>query len=212
MEPAAEPAAPRGRSRGLVLLGLLLAGVGVVWLLSSTGVLDVSPVVWLGSLLVLIGAVLVVVPRGGHVGVLIALGIVLSLTGAAASTIDTGLLSGGVGDRTERPQSIEDLHHYKLGVGSLQIDLTSFADQLEPVPVEATIGVGEIVVTVPADAVLDVTSHMSVGEIVIRGQQRNGVDVDFDARFRGAMGLGPVIVLDLKGGMGSIRVENADGL
>ncbi len=165
---------------------MLLASTGVVWLLSSTGVLDVSPLVWLGALLVLVGAALVIVPRGGHVGVLIALGIILSLTGAAASTIDTHLLSGGAGDRTVRPQSIGDLQHYKLGAGSLQIDLTAFAGDLEPVPVKATLGVGEIVVTVPADAELDVTSHVSVGEIVIRGERRSGVDVDFNARFQGA--------------------------
>ena len=210
-EPEPEPAqpTPRRRSRGLVLLGLLLASTGVVWLLSSTGVLDVSPLVWLGALLVLVGAALVIVPRGGHVGVLIALGIILSLTGAAASTIDTHLLSGGAGDRTVRPQSIGDLQHYKLGAGSLQIDLTAFAGDLEPVPVKATLGVGEIVVTVPADAALDVTSHVSVGEIVIRGERRSGVDVDFNARFQGS--LGPVLVLDLKGGMGSIRVEDGNG-
>jgi hypothetical protein len=204
--PPAEPAPPRGRSSGLVLLGLLLLATGAIWLLASLGTFDVSPVVWLGALLALVGAALLIFPRGGHVGLLVALGIVLSLAGAAVSTIDTSLLKGGIGDRDEEPLSTAELERYRLAIGSLRIDLTAFTDPSEPVSVRASVGIGELVVTVPRDAELEVSASISAGEIVIRGRERSGVDVDYDASFPGFGG--PEIVLELEASLGSIRVRD----
>ena len=50
-----------------------------------------------------------------------------------------------------------------------------------PRPVDASVGVGELVITVPEGVALEIDAHAGVGEIDIVGERDDGVDVDRDA-------------------------------
>jgi hypothetical protein len=193
-----------GRSHGLVVLGLLLAVAGLAWLLAVAGLLDLPVTAWLGALLVVVGIAIAALSPGSHVGVLVAAGIVLALLGAAAIAVDVSL-GAGVGDRSERPLAAADAEEgYELGVGTLRLDLTALPDAPRA-PLRAEVGIGELVVTVPAEAVVVAEARVTVGDVQIRGRQRGGFDVDLSVRDEG-VGDGPELRLELRAGIGSIRV------
>lgn len=193
----------RGPSTGALALGVLLAAAGVVWLLASVDVLDLSAEVWLGVLLVLVGLALVVLPAGAR-GVLVVVGIVLALAGAAASAIDVEL-EGGIGESRERPRNVGDLEdEYSLAMGSLKLDLTALeVDAGDTVEVDASVGIGELVVAVPPDVTVVVDANLGIGDVQALDEQESGTDVDVRTRREGA---GGELVLRLDGGIGSIKV------
>lgn len=207
--PAAErpPSERRGRPASAVAFGVLLAAAGVVWLLTSLGAFDVSVEVWLGALLVLTGIGLLLLPAGAR-GPLVVIGVVLALAGAAASAVDVDV-GGGVGERRERPRAPEELDDpYELGVGALRIDLRDLeVEQGDRLALEASVGIGELVVSVPEDASVEVDAHVDVGDVDALGERRSGLDVDLDERFDGD---GPELILELETGIGSIKVVTGE--
>lgn len=203
--PAGEPEERReerpGRAPASLALGLLLAGAGVVWLLASLDALDVPAQLWIAVLLILVGVAVVALPEGAR-GVLIAVGIVLALVGAVASAVEVEV-GGGIGERRESPSSTAELEDgYSLGVGSLRIDLTELEG---PIELEASVGIGELVVTVPEDAEVVVDAHAGIGDVRALGRDQSGFDVDLEERFDGD-GDGDEIRLELDVGIGSVQV------
>lgn len=201
---AARPPAPRAARRG-VWLGVLLVIVGAAWLLSALGVFDVGAQVAIGLLLIGIGCVIALDAGHSH-GLLVALAVVLSLAGAAATWVDTDLLGGGIGDRVETPVSQADVRGgYELGIGQLTLDLTALqpAAGVSPVPVEADVGIGQLVVIVPQDANVDVVAHVAVGNIDAPGVSKGGFDIDGRSELAGT---GTRIRLDANVGVGEVQV------
>jgi len=201
---------PRARHTGAAVFGALLAAAGLVWLLATVDVVDVSATAAIGALLVLVGLGIALLPAGGHQALLVTAGVVLALLGAAATALDLDLVDGSVGERRVAPTSLTDVRHeYSLGIGSLGIDLTGIElrddDEAGPLPVRATVGIGEVVVAVPREAALVVDAHVAAGDIDIRGERRSGVDVSFRSEGEPG-GDGPAYRLRLEAGLGSIRV------
>lgn len=188
---------------GRVALGVILLGGGVLWLLSTADVLELSYQVWIGVLLVAIGLAIALTP--GHHGLLALVGVLVVLAGLPALLVDD-FVTGGVGEATETPTTIAALERYEHGIGKLTVDLTSPGLAGKDFEVEAGIGIGELLVLVPEEANLDVDAHVGIGNVDALGIEENGLDVDLDEDIPG---VGEQrISLDLETGIGDIRIRH----
>lgn len=198
------PAAPPSSHKGL-WLGTLLVIAGGAWLLSALGVVELSAQVGIGLLLVGIGGVIALDAGHSH-GLLVALAVVLSLVGAAATWVDTDLLDGGIGERIEAPVAQPDIAGgYNLGIGKLTVDLTGLQPTADgsPVPVAADVGIGQLVVVVSQDADVEVDAHVAMGNINTVGTNKGGFDVEERSQLAGT---GTRIALDANVGIGEVQV------
>ncbi len=184
-------------------LGLALLCGGVIWLLDVADIVDLSYEAWIGVLLVAIGVLIALTP--GRRGLLVVAGILVVLAGLPALLVDDDLLSGGIGDATEEPQSRLDLEPYRQGIGKLTVDLTQPGLELDEEVVEASVGIGELLVLVPLDTDVTVDAHVGVGNAQVLGEEENGVDVDLDT-ISGTSG-SQEVTLDLEVGIGDLRVQ-----
>jgi predicted membrane protein len=189
-------------SRALAL-GAILVGAGILWLLSLAGTIELSYETWIGVLLVAIGLTIALTP--GRHGLLAVAGVVVALAGVPALVVDHEVFSGDIGDAVETPLVPSDLATYRHGVGKLTVDLTSPGLRPGPVAVEASVGIGELLVIVPRAADVTVDAHVGVGNIDALGRTKDGVGVDLKETFT-APGR-QQLSLDLETGMGDVRVE-----
>jgi hypothetical protein len=190
---------------GRTALGAILLGAGLLWLLSSAEVVDLSYQSWIGILLVAIGLAIALTP--GHHGLLVILGILILLAGLPALVVGN-IVTGDVGDAIEAPATPADLDRYEHGIGKLTIDLTAPGLAGEDLEVEAQLGIGDLLVLVPEDADVTVDAHVGAGNIDALGQQEDGLDVDLDEEFPG---LGErEVALELDVGIGNLRVQRRD--
>lgn len=190
-------------------LGLVLVAAGVLWLLHAADVLDLPYRVAIGLLLALIGLVIVATP--GRHALLALAGLVVLLAGLPALVVDEDVLSGGVGEAREAPSSPEELEPYRHGVGKLTVDLSGLElEEGERVTVEASLGVGELVVLVPRLVDVSVEAHVGIGNAEVLGETEAGVAVYLEEPVPPADE--PDLVLELDVGLGNLRVERADEL
>jgi hypothetical protein len=203
---------PRGRPTGALVLGALLAAIGLVWLLATLDAVPISLQVGLGLLLLVVGAAIALLPEGGHHVLLVTSGIVLAALAWGVLALNLDLVADGVGERRHAPTALADVEHdYTLGVGSLGIDLTGIeTDEEGAVPVRASIGIGELVVAVPREATIIVDARVAVGEVAVRGLRQGGFDVRLRTEDEGAGDEPLAFRLQLEAGIGSIRVVDDD--
>jgi hypothetical protein len=204
-----EPVPSRPLPLSRVILGLVLVGIGVIWLLQALDVVSFSFLAILPAALIVVGVVLIGAARTGRHSPLIVLGIILTVILTIASGFDIRL-QGGVGERTERPTTLAEVEsEYHLSVGQLTIDLRSvdFSSSQNP-KVKASVGIGQLTVRLPDEAMVVATGHAGAGEVMILGRENNGPDVDLTVRRPPALLLGGtgVLVLDLSVGLGQIEV------
>lgn len=189
--------------RGRVALGAVLLGAGVLSLLSATDVVDLSYPTWVGFVLIGIGVAIAFVP--GRHPVLVVLGILVALAGIPALVADEKLFEGGVGDSVERPESSRQLEPFRQAIGKLTVDLTSPDLDLDEVTLEASIGIGELVVQVPDDTDVSLDIHVVAGNADGLGETKSGLDVDLTS-ISGTSG-SQELDLKLDAGFGNVRVE-----
>jgi hypothetical protein len=112
-------------------------------------------------------------------------------------------LSDGVGDRTYAPSSTADVRHdYKLGVGSLKLDLSRVSVDKE-LHVEARVAIGELRVIVPRGASAAVDARAKAGSVSVLGHHDDGRN----ARVR--VTGGDKLFLDTRVGAGGVDIERA---
>jgi phage shock protein PspC (stress-responsive transcriptional regulator) len=205
----AEPPGPRSPVAGLTIAGLLIA-VGLMVLVTRYTDLDPGPRGFLATALLVVGVGLVAsaltrgrAPRSG----LIALGSVLSLALLFTSSIPAGTQDGGVGDRTHRPATADDVHPvYRLGAGDMDVDLSEVDvdDVDEPIEVRIEHGVGDLDVLVPRDADVQVDVEQGLGESEVFG------DSSSEGYHRAPGGDDePEFVLTIDHGVGDLEVSRA---
>jgi hypothetical protein len=208
--PPAPETPPKPLPIARLFVGVLLVGLGVVWLLDAVGAVEVDWDVLLPAALIVVGLALVVTAwQGRGRGGLIALGVVL----AAILTLTTVVripLSGGVGDRVERPTSLEaTTDPFELAIGKLTVDLgdlTWGAEAPGEVRVEAAVGMGELIVLVGPDfPCVSVRAEAGVGELDVFGERRSGVAPEY--RTEAVCLAAPLLVLDLSVGVGRVEVR-----
>jgi hypothetical protein len=188
---------------GRIALGAVVIGAGVLWLLAETDVVDLSFTTWIGILLIGLG-IAIALSRGSH-RILVVIGILVALIGIPALFVNDDLFSGGVGESTKRPQAAADLEPFRHAIGKLTVDLTAPDLELDGRTVEASVGIGELLVLVPDDTDITVDAHVGAGNVDALGEEENGFDVDFDW-ISGTSGT-QELTLDLEAGVGDIRVE-----
>ena len=191
---------------GRVALGGVLFVAGAIWLLSTLDVLDLSYAKWIGILLVTIGLAIVLVP--GRHGFLAFLGVLVALAGIPVLLVDSKVFEGGIGDQEEAPATTLPREAYRHGIGQLTVDLTSPELDLDEAQVEASIGIGDLLVLVPADTDVALDASVGIGNIQAFGREQNGIGVDVDW-ISGTSG-SQELDLELDAGIGSIRVERRE--
>ena len=187
-------------------LGVVLLAAGALGLLAATDVVDLSYRVGIGILLVVVG--LAIALSRSHRGPLVVVGILVVLLGIPALFVDTDLWTEGVGDQTFAPAETANLEPFEHGIGKLTVDLRTPGLELDDRTVEASLGIGDLLVLVPADTDVRVDAHVGIGNIQALGREEDGIDADLE-RISGTAGAQEV-ELDLEVGIGSIRVELED--
>ncbi len=130
------------------------------------------------------------------------------LTGAVGGAIAAANIEGGMGERVERPISASELEDkYRLGLGSLELDLRSLELPRGETRVQASVGFGELDITVPSDVAVAVTADARWGEVDVLGRETDGrhsrdryVDPGFDNASRRL-----VVEAEVRGGEISVR-------
>jgi phage shock protein PspC (stress-responsive transcriptional regulator) len=183
-DPPQPPPPPREKSvLGRLTLGLALLVTGALVALDMADVIAVDAVTVIASALTVVALGLLVGTFVGRSRGLIALGIVMALALIPLSAIPDGIdwnTGKGVGDRTYRVQTAEDLEaEYALGAGELTLDLRNA--ELDGVhDVDVSLGAGELIVVLPRDAIpVTVEATVGVGELELPGvPRRDGVSID----------------------------------
>jgi phage shock protein PspC (stress-responsive transcriptional regulator) len=211
--PAAARALPRRPKRPSLLapvVGILLAAAGVLGLLAVLDVYDVDVDVALAVALVVVGAAIAFgALTQRRVGGLVVLGLLL-LPAFAAATITPVDVSAGIGGKSAQPATASELEsEYELGIGSLDVDLGDLSLPAGTTSVDASVGIGELVVTVPDDVALELDAHVGTGDMDVLGLHDDGLDVDRTFSIPGPTPDAPVLELELDVGVG--RVEVARG-
>ena len=208
--PAPRPPAPRPPARPSLfapVLGALLATAGLFGLLAVLDIYDVDVAVALAAGVAIVGvAIAVGAMTQRRVGGLVVLGLIL-LVGFGVAAVTPVSVSSGVGEKVERPVTSLQ-RNYELGVGNLQLDLTEFPwPPATTTAVDASVGVGHLVITVPDGVGLEVDARSGAGEVDILGATDDGVGAHRTISLPGPGADVPVLDLDLDVGIGNIEVR-----
>jgi len=112
-------------------------------------------------------------------------------------------VSDGVGERTYQAAGVASVQpEYRLGVGSLRIDLRGARFPIGETPVDARVGIGELKVIVPADVALRVKATSQAGEVNVLGLADEGRNAEVRLADDGRR----VLVLDARVGLGTVDV------
>lgn len=105
--------------------------------------------------------------------------VMIVITGAfAAFLATTGVpLHGGTGSRTWQPLSLAQTRHdYALTFGHAQVDLSAVRFPSSGFTVNASVGVGELEVVVPARAIVELRTHVGAG-VSASSSSSSGFDI-----------------------------------
>ncbi|MGH6655450.1 MAG: PspC domain-containing protein [Actinocrinis sp.] len=209
-DPYQRPSRPR-RISGLALSAALLV-IGVLGVLAQTGAIHVGSTAGLALTIMAVGAGLIIGGLFGRARALIPLGLVLALPLIAANAFGVPL-RGQTGDTVWRPTSTAQLASpYDQLAGRARLDLTAIDPGGGTVHATAYVGVGRIVVTVPADIAITVTAHTGAGEIQFMDQSvHSGLDLTENFSSPAVGTSRGTIALDLKTGAGSMEVDRVGG-
>ena len=212
-EPLPLPPAPparRGPSPVQVLLGALLVLGGIGWLVDASG----AEVPWralLPAALIAIGlATAAGAWRGRQTGLMV-LGVLLTLVLAVAAAADWTVafpLSGGVGNRSERPATPADLRTYQVAVGNLTVDLSGLqVPEGTTATVRARVGIGQLQVDLPGGVGVRVDARSGLGQVNALDREQNGLGSRLQARSDDFDGATRRLVLDVRTGLGQVQVN-----
>ncbi|SDE90579.1 PspC domain-containing protein [Pseudonocardia oroxyli] len=217
-EPAPEPVRRRSRLTPITLaLALLGGGVAGVLVMLTSGLMGL-PIVF-ATALTIVGFGLVVgsFARTGRGLIPFALILALLTWGAVETRGILPTLGRDVGDISVAPTDPAALApRYDRGAGTITLDLSRLdttvpaGTDATPIRTAASVGLGEIVVTVPPDADLTVRAHADLGDVSYGTTDQGGTDAQLSVvDDLGADGVrsGRPIELDLQAGLGQVEVR-----
>jgi phage shock protein PspC (stress-responsive transcriptional regulator) len=203
--PPAVPPTPtppaRRRVLGPVVFGALLIWAGVAFLADVTVETGLAG----GLLIIGMGCVLGAFVGGSRVLILPALLVGAAL--AVTAVVDIPL-AGPIGQQRWAPASLaqlDDDYAVSLGEGTLDLRAVDIPTG-ERVELEASVGVGHLVVLVPDGPAVEVSTAVGAGESDVLGQRQSGYDVTTDRQVDGDATSG-TIALDLQVGVGQVEVR-----
>lgn len=174
--PVAQPRTEPRSYLGLFALSAAILLGGLFAILNAAGA-NVPAVVVASSMLLVVGAGLLVGAFRGRARWLIVPAIVLLLVtqGTAAAARFAGGFDGSSGDVTWVPTSSSE--SFELGAGTARLDLGSLPTG--DVDIDVSMGAGELVVLLPADTALEIDSTIGAGEIRVPGERpQSGLGLD----------------------------------
>lgn len=190
-----------------ILFGSLVLGLGAGWATASGGGTVIA------SIVIALGVAMIALSfRTSKARWLALPALVLAIPSGvvAAAGIDA---DGGVGDRTYRPATVDNLKPggYKLGTGEIELDLRNLDWRAgDPIRTKVKVGIGHALVLVPEDVCVQADAHAGMGYINVLGEDSGGADVDQDSgnlrRWDGRS-----LVLDADVGLGAIEVRHSRG-
>lgn len=208
--PPPVPPAPPASARRRRVLGPIVFGALIVWTgLAFLTDVSIETGLAVGLLIIGIGFVLGSFVGGSRALILPA----LVVGGALAVTTVVDIpLHGPIGEQQWAPQSAADIDgRYEVSIGEGTLDLTAVELAAgNRIGLEASVGVGHLVVLVPRDVALEVVTEVGVGESQVLDLQQNGVGVTTDQQDGGNASKG-TLVLDLQVGMGQVEVRRVGG-
>jgi phage shock protein PspC (stress-responsive transcriptional regulator) len=142
-----------------------------------------------------------------RIGIVIASLVALVVVAAAVfASVFHVHVGRGVDDRGYTVTSVQQLQDdYRLGIGTLELDLGGLQLPAGETHVNASVDVGDLQVIVPADVALRVHTEAHAGRVEVLGADDEGWKADLDLAETGKR----VLVLDAQVGAGSVRVERA---
>jgi phage shock protein PspC (stress-responsive transcriptional regulator) len=209
------PPPPPRRAEPRSYLGLITVSVAVIvgGLLAVLGVSGVSvpAVVVAAAMLGVLGIGLLVGAFRGRARWLIAPAVVLLLVAQVAAVVpkvvnDTA--GSGVGERRWTPTTAST--SFELGAGSATLDLSKLPSG--SVDIGASIGVGELIVLVPADTRVLLDARVGAGELDLPGQRVvSGTDLDDQRTIEPLTTTSDTTTVDLRAevGLGNLEVRRA---
>jgi hypothetical protein len=195
---------------GRLLVGVFLVLFGIGWLLDTSGVANLDWDLILPIGLILVGAALGYAGwQGRGRGGLIALGVILTVV-LTIGTVVRVPFGGGIGDRTERPRTLEAVRdRFELSIGKLTVDLrdlTWHGEVPSTIRVEAAVGMGQLVVLVGRGIpCVSTRAEAGLGEVVVFGQRQGGITPEY--RTEAVCLAAPVLDLDVSVGLGQVEVR-----
>ena len=195
-----------GRLLMLIALGLVLICVAGLLAVSSAWATAVGGGAIVAIVIVLTGVLLAVSAffRPARWLIVIALALILPMAAVEASGLE---LSGGYGDRTYTPRSVEELaaKDYEMSAGQLTIDLREMDWQRDTVvDLTAKVGLGRLAVVVPERVCVSGDAHAGLGAINLRGDTTAGIAVNNEVETR--LDTGPALKLKARTEVGAIEV------
>lgn len=192
-----------------IVIGGVLVLIGVLWLLERLGTVDLTVTAVLGLATLVIGIALMLLSGRGPHGGLIVFGSLIAVLALVTATAPFEGFQGGVGDRTIEVSTVDDIRpDYNLALGKLTIDLRMADDLSAGAELNASVGIGELVVRVPAGTEVSVESRVGAGEIDILGRDIDGLGVDDIYETPGFADGDPRFTLDLQVFAGRVEVTD----
>ena len=208
-----EPPPPRESS----LLGRITVAFGLIVLASMALLdlafdqIDIEPVHYVATAVVVLGLGLVV---GGFIGRarwLIIIGVVLlpALWFTSFWPQSFSFSAGEVNVKIEEPALVES--PYELGFGQMTINMSEMtAEQLAEIgSIDASVGMGELRIRLPEGIGATVNARVGAGAVQGIGNEVSGVGIDITR----VTSEGPVVIeLNLEVGLGVIKIAGPDGV
>jgi phage shock protein PspC (stress-responsive transcriptional regulator) len=148
------------------------------------------------------------------VSLIVMTSLVIIATGAFFGLVAlTGVpMRGGIGERVWQPTSLSQLNAtYRTAIGNTTVDLRHVPFGSGVYHVAASVAVGELVVDVPANVVVDVTAHSGIGDVVY--ENADGSQQFFEGSGTSRSGHGgassPELVLTADAGIGQVQLYRA---
>jgi phage shock protein PspC (stress-responsive transcriptional regulator) len=206
--PAAAPRAPKRPSLTAPVVGALLAAAGVFGLLAVVDVYTLDLDIALAAAVAAVGVSVAVGAFAGYrVAALVPLGLVL-LAGFGIAAATPASISEGVGDERVRPLDAAALERtYEYGMGDYELDLTGVELPQGETRVEVSLGIGDLLITVPSGATVEVGAHAGIGDVILFGAGEDGIGADRSATVLGDGPDAPRLVLDADVGLGKVEVR-----
>jgi phage shock protein PspC (stress-responsive transcriptional regulator) len=183
---------PRRRSLVAIVLGTVIAVIALSNLFSSgpwwphwdRGLGGFGFFFGLGALALAVALLVASGRRGGSPLRWLALTSLITVVAGAVVAVATVFsvealsgvpLRGGVGDTQWRPTSAAQVApRYRLAIGNMRVDLSAVTFNPGTTHVTATVGIGHLVVELPAGVAVSVSAHSGLGDVQVFGQDNGG--------------------------------------
>jgi phage shock protein PspC (stress-responsive transcriptional regulator)/uncharacterized membrane protein len=113
---------------------------------------------------------------------LLAGALVLGVPAGATAAADVHF-DGGIGERNYTPTAVSDVpaDGYDFGVGRMVVDLRDLPwANGQAIAVSSSLGIGQMIVSVPSNVCVHAHATGKAGELLIRGDQSDGIDPEVD--------------------------------